>query len=116
MRKLINAPERFVDEMLEGIYAAHPDQVTFTNGDLRCYVRKTRREGKVALATGGGSGHLPVFMGYVGKGLADGCSIGAAPSAMSSPPQAPTRCWRPRGRPMGEQGSSTSSATIRATS
>ena len=41
-------------------------------------------QGKVALATGGGSGHLPVFLGYVGRGLLDGCAVGdvfASPSA-----------------------------------
>lgn len=42
------------------------------------------KRGKVAIATGGGSGHLPVFIGYVGKGLCDGVAIGnvfASPSA-----------------------------------
>jgi dihydroxyacetone kinase-like protein len=39
-------------------------------------------KGKVGIATGGGSGHLPVFMGYVGKGFVDGCSIG---NVFSSP-------------------------------
>jgi phosphoenolpyruvate---glycerone phosphotransferase subunit DhaK len=41
-------------------------------------------QGKVALATGGGSGHLPVFLGYVGQGMLDGCAVGdvfASPSA-----------------------------------
>ncbi|MEZ4610550.1 MAG: dihydroxyacetone kinase subunit DhaK [Caldilineaceae bacterium] len=44
-------------------------------------------QGKVALATGGGSGHLPVFLGYVGKGMLDGCAVG---DVFQSP--APTRC------------------------
>src|SRR4051794_41918744 len=69
--------------MLDGILAAHP-------GDLR---RPSSRAivradapvaGKVGIATGGGSGHLPVFMGYVGEGLIDGAAIGnvfASPSA-----------------------------------
>lgn len=84
MRKLINEPARFVDEMLEGIYAAHPDKVTYVNGDLRCFVKVGKKQGKVALATGGGSGHLPVFLGYVGDGMLDGCSVGGvfqSPSA-----------------------------------
>lgn len=76
MKKLINAPENFINEMLEGIYAAHPDQVTYTGDDLRCLVTATPKEGKVGIATGGGSGHLPLFLGYVGDGLLDGCSIG----------------------------------------
>ncbi len=84
MRKLINRPEDFVDEMLQGIYAAHPDKVTFVNNDLRCYVRTNTKPGKVGLATGGGSGHLPLFLGYVGEGMLDGCSVGGvfqSPSA-----------------------------------
>lgn len=84
MRKLINEPARMVDEMLEGIYAAHPGQVTYTNGDLRCLVKTGKKQGKVALATGGGSGHLPLFLGYVGEGMLDGCAIGGvfqSPSA-----------------------------------
>ena len=84
MRKLINRPEDFVDEMLQGIYAAHPDKVTYVNNDLRCYVRKHIKPGKVGLATGGGSGHLPLFLGYVGEGMLDGCSVGGvfqSPSA-----------------------------------
>jgi dihydroxyacetone kinase-like protein len=84
MKKLINLPENMVDEMLRGIYAAHPSQVTCVNGDLRCLVTTKKHPGKVALATGGGSGHLPLFLGYVGEGMLDGCSVGGvfqSPSA-----------------------------------
>jgi dihydroxyacetone kinase len=76
MKKIINDPMAIVDEMLEGILAAHGDQLKAAsdpraNSACRCAVA-----GKVAILTGGGSGHLPVFMGYVGKGLADGASVG----------------------------------------
>lgn len=84
MRKIINFSENYVDEMLEGIYAAHPDSLRMVNGQPRCLVRTCKTPGKVALATGGGSGHLPLFLGYVGDGLLDGCSVGEvfqAPSA-----------------------------------
>lgn len=85
MRKLINEPKDFVDEMLKGIYAAHSDMVRPVNSDLiRCLVRAATKQGKVGLATGGGSGHLPLFLGYVGEGMLDGCSIGGvfqSPSA-----------------------------------
>ena len=37
MKKIINAPETYVDDMLKGIYAAHADQVKYAEGDLRCY-------------------------------------------------------------------------------
>lgn len=76
MKKIINQPENYVNEMLEGIYIAHPDLVTYTAGDVRCLVTANKKEGKVGIATGGGSGHLPLFLGYVGKGMLDGCSVG----------------------------------------
>lgn len=76
MKKFINQPEKFITEMLEGIYAAHPAQVTYTNNDLHCLVTTHKQLGKVAIATGGGSGHLPLFLGYVGQGMLDGCAIG----------------------------------------
>ena len=76
MKKIINDPENYVTEMMEGVYAAHSDLVTYTAEDLHCYVSKVKKEGKVGLATGGGSGHLPLFLGYVGEGMLDGCTIG----------------------------------------
>jgi phosphoenolpyruvate---glycerone phosphotransferase subunit DhaK len=83
MQKILNEPEPFVDEMLEGILAAHPDQLR--RPSPRAVVRADAPvEGKVGIATGGGSGHLPVFMGYVGRGLIDGAAIGnvfASPSS-----------------------------------
>ena len=69
MKKIINAPETYVDDMLKGIYAAHGDQVKYAVGDLRCYCIANKKPGKVAIITGGGSGHLPLFLGYVGDGL-----------------------------------------------
>lgn len=85
MRKIINDPKNFVDETVEGILAAHPEQLKCVNNDLRCLVRSDeRKSGKVGLSTGGGSGHLPLFLGYVGKGMLDGCAVGnvfASPSA-----------------------------------
>ena len=76
MKKIMNAPENYVDDMLKGIYAAHPDKVKYAAGDLRCYCTARKKEGKVAIITGGGSGHLPLFLGYVGDGLIDGCGVG----------------------------------------
>lgn len=84
MKKILNKPADFVPEMLDGLIKAHPDQLAFTE-DIHCIVRADSPvQGKVALATGGGSGHLPVFLGYVGKGMLDGCAVGdvfASPSA-----------------------------------
>ena len=84
MKKIINKPADFVPEMLDGLIKAHPDQLAYQD-DIHSIVRADSPvEGKVALATGGGSGHLPVFLGYVGKGMLDGCAVGdvfASPSA-----------------------------------
>ncbi len=84
MKKIINNPADFVPEMLDGLLRAHPDQLSYTE-DIHCIVRADAPvEGKVALATGGGSGHLPVFLGYVGQGMLDGCAVGdvfSSPSA-----------------------------------
>lgn len=75
----------FVDETLEGIVCAHSDRLRFPDGEKRGIVRADAPVmGKVAIATGGGAGHLPVFLGYVGRGLADGSSVGnvfTSPSA-----------------------------------
>ena len=46
MKKIMNAPENYVDEMLKGIYAAHGDQVKYVNDDLRCYCRAAKSPGK----------------------------------------------------------------------
>ncbi|NPV46121.1 MAG: dihydroxyacetone kinase subunit DhaK [Armatimonadetes bacterium] len=83
MKKLINDPEAFVEETLEGILAAHPGHLKRVPGTPRGLMRADGPvPGKVAIATGGGSGHIPVFLGYVGPGLCDGVSIG---NVFSSP-------------------------------
>ncbi|MFQ5795742.1 MAG: dihydroxyacetone kinase subunit DhaK [Candidatus Bipolaricaulia bacterium] len=85
MKKLMNAPERFVDEMLEGLLLAHPDQIRSVRSDNRALIRADAPQtGKVGIVTGGGSGHLPVFLGYVGKGLAGGVAVGNVFSSPSS--------------------------------
>ena len=76
MKKIINQPENMVTEMLQGIYAAHPNEVTYVHEDIHCYVSKEMMPDKVGIVTGGGSGHLPLFLGYVGDGMLDGCAIG----------------------------------------
>ena len=85
MKKILNNPENYVDEMLAGLTAAHPEYYRL-HGDSGKVVARTTvgKAGKVGIVTGGGSGHLPVFSGYVGEGLLDACAIGdvfASPSA-----------------------------------
>jgi dihydroxyacetone kinase-like protein len=84
MKKIMNRAEDFVTDVLDGIQRAHPDIVQICGKTNRVVVNKNRRRGKVALVTAGGSGHLPVFLGYVGDGLLDGCAVGnvfASPSS-----------------------------------
>jgi dihydroxyacetone kinase-like protein len=85
MKKIINEPGRFVDEMIEGILLAHPDLVKTPGNDPRIMVRADAPvTGKVGIVTGGGSGHLPLFKGYVGVGLCSGVAIGNVFSSPSS--------------------------------
>jgi len=76
MKKFINQAEDFIPQMLEGIYLAHPDRFRCVNDDLHCLASAHPVSGKVGIVTGGGSGHLPLFLGYVGEGMLDGCAIG----------------------------------------
>lgn len=77
MKKILNKNESFVDESLEGILAAHGDMLKACGSDIRAVFRADAPvKNKVAIVTGGGYGHLPVFLGYVGKGLADGVAVG----------------------------------------
>ena len=86
-QKLINDGSAAVDEMLAGILAAHPDHLWRPDQAPRAIVAKNGpREGKVALVIGGGSGHEPTFLGFVGKGLADAAAVG---NVFASPPPQP---------------------------
>lgn len=85
MKKLINDPYQVVDETLAGILKAYPYHLRMTRDSQRALVRTDAPiKGKVGICTGGGSGHIPVFLGYVGPGLLDGVSVGnifSSPSA-----------------------------------
>lgn len=81
LKKLINDPFDAVDEMVEGFVAAHSDVVRLIGE--RVVARLPPERPKVGLVIGGGSGHEPAFLGYVGSGLADAAAVGnifAAPS------------------------------------
>lgn len=83
MRKIINSPDEFVDEVVDGILLAHPQQLRAVTEDRRALARTDApADGRVAIVTGGGSGHLPFFLGYVGQGL---CSAVAIGNVFSSP-------------------------------
>jgi len=77
MKKLLNDPKLYVDEMLDGLCAAHPVYYRRLGESGRVIVRANGPEkGKVGIVSGGGSGHLPLFTGYVGPGFIDACAIG----------------------------------------
>ncbi len=83
-KKLINKPENVIEEMIDGILGAHPSHLRRLDDDSRAIVAiGAPRPGKVGILIGGGSGHEPAFIGYVGRGLADAAAIGnvfASPS------------------------------------
>jgi len=85
MKKLINDPYQVVDETLAGILKAYPYHLRMARDSQRALVRTDAPiKGKVGICTGGGSGHIPAFLGYVGPGLLDGVSVGnifSSPSA-----------------------------------
>lgn len=75
MRKIINDAENVVTEMLDGFVGAYDkyyEKHPLVNGILG----KNRRKNKVVLVIGGGSGHEPIFAGFVGNGLADAAACG----------------------------------------
>lgn len=77
MKKILNRPEAYVDEMLEGLCLAHGESFRRLGDDGRIVARAGGPvAGKVGIVTGGGSGHLPVFLGYIGDGLIDACAVG----------------------------------------
>lgn len=83
-RKLINEPDRLIEDLIEGMISAHPDLLCVEGETGRAIVaRNGPRDGKVGIVVGGGSGHEPAFAGYVGRGLADAAPLGnifASPS------------------------------------
>ncbi|NLM05215.1 MAG: dihydroxyacetone kinase subunit DhaK [Clostridiales bacterium] len=77
MKKIINNPEMVVEEMLDGFVKAHPNYVKRVEGFDVIVRANAPVKGKVALISGGGSGHEPSHGGFVGKGMLDGAVAGA---------------------------------------
>jgi dihydroxyacetone kinase-like protein len=81
-KKILNDPKHVVQELLDGLLAAYGGKVRRVGG-VNALVRTELRKGKVGLLIGGGSGHEPVFHGFIGHNLADGAAAGnifAAPA------------------------------------
>ena len=76
MKKLINDPDDVVDEMLDGMVAAYPDDVRRLDGTNVLVRSDAPVDGKVGVVSGGGSGHEPTHAGYLGEGMLDGAAAG----------------------------------------
>ena len=76
MKKLINSPDRLVDEALAGVALAHADLVRVESPNI-VVRRDAPRPGKVGVISGGGSGHEPMHGGFVGRGMLDAACPGA---------------------------------------
>ena len=83
MQKMINNPKNVVDEMLEGYIKAMPDIIAKTNNKRVVKYKNAPIANKVGIVTGGGSGHKPAFIGYIGRNMVDAVAIG---EIFSSPP------------------------------
>ena len=75
MKKIMNDADNVIEEMMEGFVSAH-ERYYEKHPDVNGVILKDRRKDKVALVIGGGSGHEPLFSGFVGKGLADAAACG----------------------------------------
>jgi dihydroxyacetone kinase-like protein len=83
MQKFINDPSLVVDQMLQGFVKAHPDLIATTGNERVLKYRHAPIRGKVGIVTGGGSGHKPAFIGYIGKNMCDAVAVG---EIFTSPP------------------------------
>src|SRR5947199_9988594 len=75
MKKLINSADTVLEESLDGLAAAHAD-VLLLGAERKFVRRRTLKPGKVALISGGGSGHEPMHAGFVGVGMLDAACPG----------------------------------------
>jgi len=86
VKRIINDPNLVVEDMLKGFLKAHSDIVESTSNPKVIKAVGSPKKGKVGIVTGGGSGHKPAFIGYVGKNLIDSVAVGeifSSPTAMA---------------------------------
>ena len=76
MKKLINAVDNVVTDALRGMAAAHPHELDIDLDRHIVYRRRPKEQGKVAIISGGGSGHEPLHGGFVGTGMLDAACVG----------------------------------------
>ena len=75
MKKFMNTAETMVAESVEGFVRAHEEFVVF-GADRKCIRRRHLVPGKVAIISGGGAGHEPMHIGFVGRGMLDAACVG----------------------------------------
>lgn len=76
MQRIINNPDLVVEDMLKGFVKNHQDIVSATENPRVIKYNKAPEAGKVGIVTGGGSGHKPAFIGYVGRNMVDAVAVG----------------------------------------
>lgn len=76
MQRIVNDPEEVVEDMLKGFTKAHSVLVMATENPRVLKYSRAPVPGKVGVVTGGGSGHKPAFIGYVGRNLVDAVAVG----------------------------------------
>ncbi len=76
MQRILNNPDDIVDEMLKGFVKTHGDIVKTTEHPRVLAAKAAPIAGKVGVVTGGGSGHKPAFIGYIGENLCDAAAVG----------------------------------------
>lgn len=82
MQRFVNQPNFIVEDMLRGLVKANPE-IEFCGENDHVISMKKRKDNKVGVITGGGSGHEPAFVGYLGEGMLDAVAIG---EVFASPP------------------------------
>jgi len=86
MQRIINNPDLVVEDMLSGFAVAHSDIVAATANPKVLKYKNAPVAGKVGVVTGGGSGHKPAFIGYIGRNMVDAVAVGeifSSPTAKS---------------------------------
>lgn len=86
MQRIMNNPDYIVDEMLKGFLKVHSDIAESTENPRVIKSVHAPQPGRVGIVTGGGSGHKPAFIGYVGKNMCDAVAVGeicSSPTAVA---------------------------------
>ncbi len=111
MAQVLNSPQSFRDDFIEGLRRAYPQFVERIPDAYGMRAVGAPFAGRVAVLIGGGSGHYPAFAGLVGPGLATGAAMGDIFASPSS-----EQIYRSRKRSTGALESSSPTATTAATS